>query len=131
MGGGGCLGGWGWVVGSAENRASSAPIELGLGLSLAIQLKLTIDNENLFCYAMLQFYRQNFMSKHNKAHKQAGAELCQGQQRQQLVCFSKHWQRMELNCYIFQCLNFKYLILISMKFDTQYIITMENSHITL
>ena len=27
-------GGWGWVVGSAENRASSAPIELGLGLSL-------------------------------------------------------------------------------------------------
>ena len=25
----------GWVVGSAENRASSVPIELGLGLSLA------------------------------------------------------------------------------------------------
>ena len=25
-----------WVVGSAENKASSAPIELGLGLSFAI-----------------------------------------------------------------------------------------------
>ena len=34
-------GGWGWVVGSAENRASSAPIELGLGLSLATTIKTT------------------------------------------------------------------------------------------
>ena len=33
-------GGWGWVVGSAENRANSAPIELGLGLSLA-KIRLT------------------------------------------------------------------------------------------
>ena len=35
MGGGGGGGGGGWGVGSAGNRASSAPIELGLGLSLA------------------------------------------------------------------------------------------------
>ena len=38
MAGGG--GGWGlvggWLVGSAENKGSSAPIELGLGLSLVI-----------------------------------------------------------------------------------------------
>ena len=30
------MGGGGLVVGSAENRASSVPIELGLGLSLAM-----------------------------------------------------------------------------------------------
>ena len=30
------MGGWGWVVGLTGNRANSAPLELGLGLSLAI-----------------------------------------------------------------------------------------------
>ena len=29
------MGGWGWVVGSTGNKANSAPLELGLGLSLA------------------------------------------------------------------------------------------------
>ena len=33
------------VVGSAENRASSAPTELGLGLSLAILLKKNKQKE--------------------------------------------------------------------------------------
>ena len=34
-------GGWGWVVGLAENKANSAPIELELELSLAITTTTT------------------------------------------------------------------------------------------
>ena len=37
------------MVGSAENRASSAPIELGLGLSLAKYYKIETTIENLGC----------------------------------------------------------------------------------
>ena len=33
----------GWVVGFAENKASSAPIELGLGLSLAMTCGMITD----------------------------------------------------------------------------------------
>jgi len=35
-------GGWGWVVGLAENKANSAQLELGLGLSLAINIDCLI-----------------------------------------------------------------------------------------
>ena len=33
------VGGAGWMVGSAENKANSAQLELGLGLSLAMEAK--------------------------------------------------------------------------------------------
>ena len=39
----------GWVAGSPENKASSAPIELGLGLSLAIFIKLPDKKKTCCC----------------------------------------------------------------------------------
>ena len=43
----------GWVVGSAENKASTAPNELGLGLSLAITLLCRIQDTQSYSYYLL------------------------------------------------------------------------------
>ena len=68
---------------------------------------------------MLLFYSLNFISKHIKAHKQSGAELYQAQQKQQLVYIVSFGNKLELNRYRFQCIDSKYLIFKTLKFDLQ------------
>ena len=85
---------------------------------------------------MLQFYRQNFISKHINAHKNLGLRCAKLKGRCSQSVLVSFGNKTKFNCYIFQCLDSKYFIFTALKFDLQYdqrqcVITMENSFIAL